>query len=168
MSSSKSKLALDWEAIARFAATTSMKIRLDEFRPDLIIGVFRGGVIPAALVQRSLASFGPEALSDYKTATVFAASYSSDHSQGDLKVEIPKTVRDAVACAHNILLVDDIYDTGVTLRKIKEYIDPRVAHIVIRTAVLITKKPSGTDYFGQIVDPSMWVEFPWEDNREDG
>lgn len=159
---SSNRLILSWEEIALAAQKVVLKIKLDEFRPNLVIGVFRGGVIPAAIVQRALAVAGLEHLNDYKFATVFAASYNNRNQQRELKVECPRAVREMIAGSSNILVVDDIYDSGRTMKKIVEVIDPQVVSTVIRTATLVTKQPQGTNYFGHYVEDGAWVEFPWE------
>lgn len=162
MSLDKQKLTLSWEDIYRTVWELGLKLKLDEYRPDLIIGVFRGGVIPAAMLQRTLAAYGPDYLADYKMSTVFAASYNKANQQQELKVEVPRYVREMVACSHNVLIVDDICDSGRTIKELVKVIDPQVAYITIRTGVLITKKPKETNYFGHYVESNAWVEFPWE------
>lgn len=56
------------------------------------------------------------------------------------------------------LLCDDIYDSGNTIRKIKELF----AGIELDIAVVLTKKDLPDLIYGRHIDSSQWVDFYWE------
>ena len=57
-----------------------------------------------------------------------------------------------------VLICDDIYDTGNTIKKIHE-IFPAVD---FHAACLVTKEKSAPAYYGLYVDKERWVDFFWE------
>jgi hypothetical protein len=61
--------------------------------------------------------------------------------------------------ASRVLVVDDVADTGETLRLVAETIRPHVAQL--RTAVLYEKPRSVVpcDYVWRTTD--RWIDFPW-------
>ena len=69
---------------------------------------------------------------------VKASSYSGTHSTGTVTIDEKDTLGDKL-CGKNILLIDDIYDTGLTLSRVLEWLNdcqPKT----IRTCVLLEKE----------------------------
>jgi hypoxanthine phosphoribosyltransferase len=56
------------------------------------------------------------------------------------------------------LLCDDIFDSGNTIRKIREI----YAGIEMDIAVVLTKKHLDDIFFGEHVESDQWVDFYWE------
>jgi hypoxanthine phosphoribosyltransferase len=56
------------------------------------------------------------------------------------------------------LLCDDIYDSGNTIRKIREIFQG----IDLDIAVVLAKKPLDDIIYGEIVESDQWVDFYWE------
>lgn len=162
MEQNKSKVILTWQEVDQYIHQLALKLQLDEYSPDLIVAIFRGGSIPAAMLQRVLAR-KVEGLSNYHMAVVWATSYAEAGKQGGLKYEISDMAKKAVASSQRVLLVDDIYDTGVTLNHVGNELRTHLYGGELRTAVLTTKQRSGPNYFGQMFDTDAWLVFPWED-----
>src|SRR6056297_2114044 len=59
------------------------------------------------------------------------------------------------------MIVDDVADTGHTLRSVQEFVEGKVAEV--RTGVLYEKSHSVVkcDYIWKRTD--MWINFPWSD-----
>ena len=123
--------------------------------PDLIIGLVRGGMLPAKI------------LSNLLNIPMVAVHYSSSEGAGDDKNhcnEIPELQ------AKNILIVDDICDTGHTLGEVfKElYVNRKQ---FCRAAVLYYKEDMGRhhpDFYWQTIPKdSPWIIFPWEVTLDD-
>lgn len=58
----------------------------------------------------------------------------------------------------NWLVVDDLVDSGETIKAVKQYF-PKAVYVVL------IAKPKGlmvADHYVQIVEQNIWVAFPWE------
>lgn len=137
---------------------------IDRFMPDYVVGITRGGLIPAVK------------LSHYFAVPLFTLNTSFRDSE-DVPESNRKMAKDALA-GSNILIVDDINDTGKTLSWVKsnwESLAPdqfawtTIWNNSVRFAVLIDNESStfdGVDFVGTSInkaeDPS-WITFPWEE-----
>ncbi len=118
-----------------------------------IVALARGGLVPAAVVARSLELRLVE--------TLCVASYTG-RAQDDVRVLKPPTA--ALGDGGNgWLMIDDLVDTGATARAARELLPQ--AHFATLYA-----KPDGealVDTFLHPVAQDTWVVFPWDDG-EDG
>jgi len=123
-----------------------------------IVCVTRGGLVPTAIVARELEvrvieTLGIASRHDYKT-------------QGDMQVI--KTVSDDIlaldkasekgAAEGGVLIVDDLVDTGMTARVVREMLPN--AHFAT-----VYAKPMGrplVDTFITEVSQDTWIYFPWD------
>lgn len=129
---------MNWETFEQEIAALAQKITT---RPDIIVGISRGGVVPARLLSSRLAVPVMHCVSVEKRKRVLT--------------EILEDIR-----SKNILLVEDAIDTGRNLIMVKKYLEEKGA--VVHTACLYTSPRSETvpDYFLRKVDAIP--EFPWE------
>jgi xanthine phosphoribosyltransferase len=117
---------------------------------DRVVGITRGGLVPAAVVARELGIRVIE--------TVSVASYDYD-KQGELKVL--KTIAPNIIgneLGKGVVVVDDLVDTGATLRMVRE-IMPK-AHFAT-----VYAKPQGrplVDTFITEVSQDTWIYLPWD------
>ena len=134
-----------YEATARIAA--SIKIKGEGF--DAVLGIARGGWVPARLLS--------DFLSVRRLVSVQIESYDNE-VKGSLRLleDVPAELIDS-----RLLLVDDISDSGSSLIAIIDALR-RSGATKFRTATLYTKPWSKLvpDYFFKEV--SEWVVFPWE------
>jgi hypothetical protein len=136
----------------------------DGFRPDFLIGIWRGGTPPAIIIHEFLRMRGIE---PYHT-TIKTQSYRGMR-RGDGGVEIKglEHVIDVIESHHQLLLVDDVFDTGHTMAAIVNEIrararrncpECRVATVYYKPARNETDiKP---DYF--VLETDDWIVFPHE------
>ncbi len=120
----------------------------DDFRKDdlIIIAVLKGAFMFTADLIRRLSKYGVHHELDF----IKASSYgNSTESSGKIKIEtdVQMDLRNA-----NVLLVDDIIDTGNTLSYIRDYLYRKNAKTV-KTCVLLDKPSRRTvnfqpDYIG--------------------
>ena len=147
----------------------------DNWRPDYVVGLTRGGTVPAVMISHYLnvpmhtlnvslsdTDIGPE-------SNLWMAEDAFGYEDGDSRV----------GKRHNILIVDDINDTGATLDWIKQDWqsgclpgNPAWADVWganVRFAVLINNQSSKVktvDYVGHQIDKEQtpeWCVFPWEE-----
>jgi hypoxanthine phosphoribosyltransferase len=140
----------------------------EHWRPDYVVGITRGGLVPAVMISQYL---------EVKMHTL-----DISFRDGDLGPESNLWMAEDAfghnAPPKNILIVDDINDTGRTLNFIKEDwpsgclpSDDKwntVWHNNVRFATIVDNSASEfktVDYTGLTInkheDPS-WVVFPWE------
>jgi hypoxanthine phosphoribosyltransferase len=160
----------------------------DNWRPDYIVGITRGGLVPATMLSHYLnipmqtlnASFRDNDLGPESNLWMAEDAYGYVPYEGDVVPEVrdPDRVTTDPARRKNILIVDDINDSGRTLNWIKEDWpsgclpdDPDWASIwnnTVRFAVLVNNDASefkDVDYTGTHINKlenPCWVVFPWE------
>ena len=117
-----------------------------------LVCITRGGLVPAAIVAREL---------DLRVIeTICIASYHDYATQGQLQVLKP--ICDKILGTHpdgnGILVVDDLVDTGKTVRIVRDML-PK-AHFAT-----VYAKPAGRpviDTFVTEVSQDTWIYFPWD------
>ena len=159
------KLIIDWKKYNLIVEKLALQINDSGFKPDLLIGIARGGLPIIDVLSR---------IFKLKCAYLAVESYSgkgTEDQQGTLVFsrEMSSTVQDMKG---NILLCDDLSDTGVTLTKsiqwLKKY-PPLKGNIKnVKTAVLWKKKDSTfePDFCAQKLDGNPWIVQPFERYEE--
>jgi len=127
------------------------KILRSGFVPDVIVGVSRGGWIPARV------------LCDMLSAPVLAnigVEFYNDIGKPGRRPRLTQPLSASVS-GKKVLLVDEVADTGESLKLAKKQVIKEGAKKV-RTAVMYTKPWSiiEPDYQGK--KTSCWIVFPWE------
>ncbi len=143
---------LSWPSVVRDAERLARIIKDSGYVPDIVIAIGRGGYIPARifcdyLMVHDLAAFKAE---HWGVAAV-------RKKKAVIKFPLSANIKNK-----RVLLVDDITDTGETLRVSTRYLngfEPKE----VRTAVLIhkTSSPVVPDYFLRKIIKWCWVIFPW-------
>jgi hypoxanthine phosphoribosyltransferase len=147
-------LILSWQDVYNLTLQLSERIVCSEFVPDVIVGIARGGWIPARI------------LSDVLYATTLQnirIEYYTDVGAKGREPQITQPLTGSMK-KKNILLVDEVADTGDTLQHAIDHVKDLGA-AAVRSAVLHYKPTSifKPDYF--MVETSSWTVYPWE-NRE--
>jgi hypoxanthine phosphoribosyltransferase len=142
---------MDWNLFYNLAREVAKKINSSGYKPDLIVGLARGGWVLA----RILCDFiGVKDLVSLKVEH-WGVTATPD---GKAKLKYPFKVD---LNGKKVLIVDDITDTGESMRVAVEYIKS-LNPSEVRTAALrhITSSKFKPDYFGEEMD-WRWVIFPW-------
>lgn len=126
------------------------QIKMYELKFDAIIGVSRGGLIPATIISQML------------DTPLIPVSYSSKKGKGDDKnhTNILPALPDKT-----ILIVDDICDSGNTLAELVNYYI--VEDAIVSTAVIHYKRLSNPVIVPKFIwltveENDGWVNYPWE------
>ncbi len=83
------------------------------FRPDHLIGIWRGGTPVAVAVHELLRVLGVDAAH----GAVNARSYQGIARRGErVEIDALEAIRDRLRGGDAVLVVDDVYDTGLTLQ----------------------------------------------------
>lgn len=130
---------------ARLLAATLMQ-KHGPFRG--IVAITRGGLIPAAILGREMGCRLIESVS----VISYAGEEGTQHE--------PKVVKPPVAAGdgEGFLIVDDLVDSGVTARIVRELLPKAVF-------ACLYAKPEGkpfTDHYVTEVAQDTWVLFPWD------
>lgn len=146
------KTYVTWSEVTDQTHEIIRKLAVDNWKPDLIVGVARGGLYPALLLSNYL---------NVPMEIVKCQLRDGDASFGSTG---------KIGRKNKILLVDDINDTGMTLHKIRhEWGDKPRWGTHARVAVLVNNATSTyteVDYSAETIDKfvdDQWVVFPWED-----
>lgn len=139
-----------WNKIYKMLLNLYGKICSSEFKPDFIVGVMRGGLIPARILS--------DLLENPNLTTIRTECYSSFNVKKEPMLTRPllETVNEKT-----ILIIDDIADTGRSLTLIVKHIMHQNAS-EIKTATLFYKPWSiiKPNYFEE--ETRQWVVFPWD------
>lgn len=129
-------------------------IKKDNYKPDLLIGLTRGGLQPLSFLS------GENQLNLRNVSTIALASYDETH-QKNMHVLMPLHIEDYKKYK-SILIVDDLVDSGKTMSYIKTLLENELPDSTIKVAVLYYKPTSKIkpDYFVEETDE--WIVFPWE------
>ena len=151
---SKSELEFEiptWEKIYELLLNLASKIRKANFKPDVIVGISRGGWPPARIMS--------DLLENPELANVKAEFYL-DVAKTKSEPVITQPVSVAVH-GKKILIVDDVADTGKSLRLVRSHIkeqgatDVKIATIYYKPWSVVTP-----DWYER--KTSHWIIFPWE------
>ncbi|MCX8173460.1 MAG: phosphoribosyltransferase family protein [Thermoplasmata archaeon] len=150
------KLYMDSFRLAR-------KIYLSGFRPDFLIGIWRGGTPPGIVVHEY---FRVKGIDPYHTA-IKTQSYRGLKTTGEVEIKGMEHVLRELSAEQKLLIVDDVWDTGITIKKVLEFIKERKGKNApeIKVGVVYFKKEKNQvdivpDYYYKIINE--WIVFPHE------
>lgn len=129
----------------------AVKIKASKEKYDLIVGVARGGLIPARILGDFLL------IKDIRI--IYSRYYSKPYETMEKPEIYSKDLEDV--SNKNILVVDDVADTGETLIEIKKYLQKEGAKKV-DIAVIYVKPWNKADVKYYSRDTDAWIVFPWE------
>lgn len=143
---------IGWGQVQRLARRLAGLIRAAGYRPELVVGIARGGVVPARLLC--------DYLDLYELASIRILHYDSGpHRIAAARLTAPLAVD---VRGLRVLLVDDVSDTGDTLTLAAEHIRA-FAPAELRIAVLHHKLTSTCipDFYAKKIVAWRWLTYPW-------
>jgi hypothetical protein len=140
-----------WNQVYAMLLSLADKIRKNKFDPDVIVGVSRGGWPPARVLSDLL---GNPNLANVR-AEFYVGIAETEHEPA-LTQPVSVPVR-----GKKVLLVDEVADTGKSLKLVKQHlIEQNASEVKVAT---VYYKPWSTvkpDYYEK--KTMLWVVFPWE------
>jgi len=140
-----------WDEIYDLLLNLADKIKESGFKPDVIVGVSRGGWPPARILS--------DLLENPQLANVTAEFYVGvAETRGEPTITQPVS---APVKGKKVLVVDDVADTGKSLRLVRSHLEEKGATEV--RIMTIYYKPWSIlvpDYYQR--ETSSWIIFPWE------
>jgi len=159
------KIYHTWRAVEKQTQEILRQINASDWRPDYVVGLTRGGLTPANLISQYL-EVPMECLK---------VSLRNDGNEPEHNLWMAEDAYNG----KNILVVDDINDSGATLNWIKEDWEDfhpskpepwlTIWNDSVRFAVLVNNEASEfkrIDYSAVDINKAeedSWIVFPWED-----
>jgi hypoxanthine phosphoribosyltransferase len=142
---------LSWGSIIRDSRSLAWMVRNSGYSPEIIVAIGRGGYVPARILCDYLL------IHDLASIKVEHWGTTVVREKAVIKFALRAEIRNK-----KVLLVDDVTDTGDTLKVSLQYLR-RFRPQEIRTAVLVHKTRSTIipDYFFKKIVRWRWVIFPW-------
>ena len=175
------KVYITWQDVQNSVIDIARQLQLTNWRPDYVVGITRGGLVPANMLSQYLnipcetlkvsLRDGGECESNCWMAED-AFGYVPKEERGDSGTETDPARR------KNILVVDDINDTGATIAWIKKdwrssclpnnYVWDNIFGSNVRFAVItdnISSKEHVSYSANEInkAEEDCWIVYPWEE-----
>ena len=142
---------MTWAELGEGARSLAEQVARDEWRPDIVLGIARGGLLVGGAIAYAL---------DVKnTFTMNVEFYTGIDERLEMPMILPP-VPDLVDLAEaRVLVADDVADTGQTLVLVKDFLAGKVGEV--RVAVLYEKPLSlvRCEYVWRHTE--RWIDFPW-------
>lgn len=137
---------ISWDQLHRDCKALAWRL-MDHGDFDWIIGIARGGLIPAAIIAREL--------DIHLVDTICVSSYTVK-SQG--QISVLKDIDTLNSEKRKWLIIDDLVDTGKTAKVVRKMMPD--AHFAT-----VYAKPEGrpfVDTYITEVSQDTWILFPWD------
>jgi len=149
-------LYVSWDDYHLLIERLALKVHASGWAFDQILCLARGGMRPGDVISRVF---------DKPLAIMSTSSYRSDAGTIQGRLDLAKYITMPKGeLAGRVLLVDDLSDSGVTLRAVVDRLRSMPAIQELRSAVLWVKGVSTyvPDYFVEMLPTSPWIHQPFE------
>jgi uncharacterized protein len=155
--STDTDLWVSWQEYDRAIEALALRIHESGWRFDLILCLARGGLRPGDILSR---------IFNLPLGILSASSYRGNEGrkQGDLDIADHISLNKGTV-AGNILLVDDLVDSGITLQQVQHRLVDQFPTIKeVRTAVIWYKACSVfvPDFYLSYLPSNPWIHQPFE------
>lgn len=142
---------LTWEAFGEAARELARSVLADGFAPEVVVAIARGGLIPGGAVAYALGAKNCGALN--------VEFYTGVGEVLDAPELLPPHLDLDYLEGRRVLLVDDVADSGRTLRLAVELLRGR--GVIVRSATIYTKPGSIEMPDFSWRETALWIDFPW-------
>lgn len=155
--STDTDLWVSWQDYDDAIESLALKIHQSGWRADLILCLARGGLRPGDILSR---------IFDLPLGILSTSSYRENdgREQGSLQIATSISISRG-EIAGNVLLVDDLVDSGITLQQVQRKLAAQFPGInEIKSAVLWYKACSVVvpDYYVSYLPTNPWIHQPFE------
>ncbi|MBI5001367.1 MAG: phosphoribosyltransferase [Euryarchaeota archaeon] len=143
-----------WEDITEWTDKVARKMEASGFKPDIVIGLTRGGWVPARILCDQLVC---------KNLYSIKVEHWGITARTDMKAKLTQELAIDVK-GKKVLMVDDITDTGDSLAlSIRHVRSKKPKKLKTATLLHITHSKVVPDYYGAEVPKEewRWFIFPW-------
>ena len=142
---------ISWEKLQQLVENLAEKIEVDNFQPDIIIAISRGGFVPARILSDLL---------QIQRLTCIQIEYYKGINDTKSEPNLIFPLNADVLGLH-VLIVDDVSDSGTSLIAALDHLKVMGAKSIKTSTVHI--KPWTKfipDYYSKEVN--KWIVYPWE------
>ena len=143
----------NWEYIYDLCRQVSDQVKTAEFEPEVVVALARGGWFAGRCICDFL---GLDDLTSLKMEHYVGTAQKASEPQ--VRYPMPEGSVEG----KDVLIIDDIADTGESIKRAHEYVEERDPNDV-RTATLqlLGTSEFEPDYVGERLDEWAWVVYPW-------
>jgi hypoxanthine phosphoribosyltransferase len=140
----KNKIYLDYDDIE--SMNQNLVHDVSKFKPDIIVGITRGGLLPALHLSHHL---------DRPLQTIVWQTRDINRCEHDMPLQL------AIDTGTRVVFVDDINDTGRTFSEISHAYHGERDNVMFISLVQKTETsyPAGSSL---TLHDDRWIVFPWE------
>ena len=150
-------LYVSWDEYHMLIERLALKVAHSGWAFDQILCLARGGMRPGDVLSRVF---------DKPLAIMATSSYRAEAGTIQGRLDMAKYITlPKGELAGRVLLVDDLADSGITLRAVVDRLRGMPSISELRSAVLWTKGVSSytPDYFVELLPTSPWIHQPFEE-----
>ena len=143
----------NWEYIYGLCRGVSDQVKAVDFEPDVVVALARGGWFAGRCICDFL---GLDDLTSLKMEHYVGTAEKS----GEPEIRYP--MPEGSVAGKDVLVIDDIADTGGSIERAHEYVTDRDAGTV-RTATLqlLGTSEFQPDFVGERLEEWTWIVYPW-------
>jgi uncharacterized protein len=149
-------LSVSWEEYHHAIESLAEIVKQSDIRFDRVVCIARGGLRVGDILSR---------IFDLPLAIIVAKSYDGDRGRGNLQIS-SQIAMTGDRLGSNILLVDDLVDSGTTLKSVVAWLikEHKIEPNAIKTAVIWYKACSIyiPDYYLIFLPDNPWIHQPFE------
>ena len=143
----------NWDYIYDLCREVSEEVKRAEFEPEVVVALARGGW------------FAGRCLCDFLGLDDLA-SLKMEHYVGTAQKSGEPTVRypmpEGSVEGKDVLIIDDIADTGGSIKRAEEYVGEREpGEVRTATLQLLQSSEFEPDFIGERMEEWTWVVYPW-------
>ena len=129
---------------------SNLSNQIKEYKPDAILAVARGGL--------TISHFLAQALNIRRVLTLNSIHYDNDKKLDSLEIfNIP-----SLSSYKKVVIVDDIIDSGETLKEILLLLQNRYQHCEFKLATIFYKSTAVIKADYSVKEAFDWIDFFWE------
>ena len=132
---------MNWKTLTNEVEALAEKI---SSKPDIVIGITRGGLVPARLLSTFL-----------EVKKMHCVSVVKSDEKRSVVTEITENIS-----GKKVLLVEDMLETGRSLEVAKKYLEEKGANVKTACLYIVPITENKPDHYLREVDSVL--EFPWE------
>lgn len=150
------KQKITWDQLQSDCRHVASLILQDHRNIDIVVGLLRGGTVPATVMSHLLK----------KPMIVVGLRSYTGTKQSDVMEVYQSAVEDIQRLSSkrklNALIVDDLSDTGETLNYMLETYSPLFSSVFTASPYIKMGTRHVPHYYSHVYAKEVWLDFPWE------
>ena len=156
--SSNAVLTSSWADHIEGINSIGKAILASGWKPTAILGISRGGLIPAAMLSYMLSY-----MLDVRCIQAVRVEHYDDQNNrlasGARFIDGLQPFATLDITTERLLIVDDIVDTGETLKLVRQAVQDHADQIKAAALYVRSNQKHATDWYWKVEDE--WIVFPW-------